>query len=89
MILEGEDFERSIFNRGLEMLHISVRESCEFHFGRGSYFQEGIGISGSDISSVVREILKTYFVSADDAPSHECQIVRNMISDELVRMENA
>jgi hypothetical protein len=97
MIHEGEDFERSIFNRGLEMLHISVRESCEFHFGRGSYFQEGIGISGSDISSiagqliesvVVREILKTYFVSVDDAPSHERQIVRNMISSELVRMEN-
>jgi hypothetical protein len=88
MIHQGEDFERSIFNRGLEMLQYSVRESCEFHFGRGSYFQEGIGISGSDISSVVREILKTYFKSVDDAPSHERQIVRNMISSELRRMEN-
>jgi len=86
MILEGEDFERSIFNRGSEMLHHGVREYCEFYFGD---LEEGMGLSSSDIGSVVRAILETYFVNADDAPAHEGQILRNMISDELVRMENA
>lgn len=87
MILEGEDFERSIFNRGLEMLHHGVREYCEFNFAH--CVKEGIGISSGDINVVIHAILETYFVLADDAPDHERKIVRNMISDELVRMENA
>ena len=87
MILEGEDFERSIFNRGLELLHVYVREHCEYNFAH--CVKEGIGISSGDINVVVHAILETYFVLADDAPDHERKIVRNMISDELVRMENA
>ena len=87
MILEGEDFERSIFNRGLEMLHHGVREYCEFNFAH--CVKEGIGISSGDISSVVNRILELYFVNVEDAPAHECQTLRSIISDELVRMENA
>ena len=85
MIQQYEDFERSIFNKGLEVLHMHVKESALWSFFD---WEEGFGIGSSDINACVREILKCYFKSADDAPDHEFNIVRKMVSTELVLMEN-
>ena len=87
MILEDEDCESSLVKRVLEMLKHCVSGYCEFNFAH--CVKEGIGISSGDINVVIHAILETYFELADDAPDHERKIVRNMISDDLVRMENA